>query len=243
MKRRGRYLIIDLIRGVAVINMVLYHLLYDLVYMFGVNVPFFSMSSYYTYLWQQGICMTFIVVAGISLNFNSKKLNHILKLALVAISITGATYVFMRDFVIYFGIIHFLALGIFIIYLLEKWLKRLNSLIGSGLILMIFYIYRSDFFKNSRFFQEIYSILSPLPLSFVLGFPNSDFYSADYFPLIPWIFMLIFGYYLGKMVKFESISNIRSENIFVLIGQNSLVIYILHQVVIYVGLNILTKFI
>ena len=34
----------------------------------------------------------------------------------------------------------------------------------------------------------------------VLGFPYDSFYSTDYFPLIPWIFLFFSGYYTWKLI-------------------------------------------
>jgi len=78
--------------------------------------------------------------------------------------------------------------------------------------------------------------LIKLPFSFVIGFPSNDFYSADYFPIIPWIFLGMAGYYFygTKMAKKleEVFQKINMPKIITLVSKKSLLIYILHQVVI-----------
>lgn len=234
-----RYYSIDMIRGITVISMVLYHLLYDLKYMFFLNMGFFSIEN--SYIWQQSICITFIVIAGISLNFNHKKLNHAIKLLLISIIISVVTHVFMRDFAIYFGIIHFLAFGIIFISLFVRVLDKIPALIGFIINLAIFILLRTNFYKLSVFHIKLNSILSSLKFGFIFGFPDSSFSSSDYFPIFPWIFLLITGYYLGKIINFNKILNISKKNFLVTIGQNSLIIYLSHQIIIYSFLSILLR--
>lgn len=234
-----RYLTIDLIRGISVISMVLYHLMYDLKYMFDQDMPFFSIQK--CYIWQQSICISFIIIAGISLNFNSKKLHHGIKLLITSILITIVTHVFVREYAIYFGIIHFLAIGIIIIFLLEKFLNKIHNLLGFILNLGIFVIIRTSYYLNSSFHINIFKFLSKFKLGFIFGFPKNGFYSSDYFPIFPWIFLLITGFYLGKIIKFDSLLKIKNNNIFVIIGQKSLEIYLLHQVIIYSVLSLILK--
>lgn len=74
-----------------------------------------------------------------------------------------------------------------------------------------------------------------------LGFAESGFYSADYFSLIPWFFLFLagyFGYYLavqkGAMEKAAALKPLPKMFGWVdYIGRHSLIIYMLHQPVIY----------
>ena len=60
--RAGRLTLLDSLRGAALVSMILYHGTWDLVYMAGVRLPWYS--SLPGYLWQQSICLTFILVSG-----------------------------------------------------------------------------------------------------------------------------------------------------------------------------------
>ncbi len=65
-----------------------------------------------------------------------------------------------------------------------------------------------------------------------MGFPSPDFYSSDYFPLLPWIFLYGAGFYFFKWIeKKEEVLKILSKKIrfFQSIGKYSIWIYIVHQ--------------
>lgn len=57
-----RYALIDGIRGLAIVNMILYHAIWDLVYLYGFDWQWY-LGPVGT-LWQQAICWTFILVSG-----------------------------------------------------------------------------------------------------------------------------------------------------------------------------------
>ncbi len=73
------------------------------------------------------------------------------------------------------------------------------------------------------------------PYLFWLGFMPRDFFTFDYFPLIPWLGALMLGIYFGKYIvrrtaalKFES----RFATAFMFLGKNSLTVYLIHQPVL-----------
>ncbi|MBE6804995.1 MAG: DUF1624 domain-containing protein [Ruminococcaceae bacterium] len=76
-----------------------------------------------------------------------------------------------------------------------------------------------------------------------LGFPPRWFLSADYFSLFPWMFLFLTGYFLYNILENHGLNKKlftagRVEP-FAFIGKNSLIIYLLHQPVIYLILNII----
>ena len=72
-------------------------------------------------------------------------------------------------------------------------------------------------------------------LTAYLGFPGPGFYSTDYFSLIPWLFLFWAGFYLYKVVGRPRMEPLRRSICPPLgwIGRHSLVIYMLHQPVLY----------
>ena len=67
--------------------------------------------------------------------------------------------------------------------------------------------------------------------------PAADFYSTDYFSLLPWFFLFVTGYFLHKICEKHHIlqCNILQKKLpFVdFLGKNSLLVYLLHQPVLY----------
>ena len=53
---------LDMLRGIALIEMIVYHGLYDWVFVFGRTMPF--MHSKQAYWWQQSICWLFILLSA-----------------------------------------------------------------------------------------------------------------------------------------------------------------------------------
>ena len=65
-----------------------------------------------------------------------------------------------------------------------------------------------------------------------LGLPPADFYSSDYFPLLPWLGAYFFGYYLYAFLqRTERLGGILHWRVplFSRLGLRSLEIYLLHQ--------------
>ena len=67
-----------------------------------------------------------------------------------------------------------------------------------------------------------------------LGFPDPEFFSGDYFPLFPWIFLYLTGYFLyGMFMKFPEVKNALRIHLpvpfLVTAGRHSLLLYLLHQ--------------
>ena len=232
---KKRYNFIDLIRGIAIINMVLYHLLYDLDYIFGDDIYLFS--TIYAHLWQNLIAMTFIITSGISYNFGSKNIKKFIILLICASIISIISYIFMYDEFIAFGIIHFFAFATLFLIIFESILNKINSYIGL--------VFSALLFISTKFITNGYLIIPSgkyyLPeklyeysFLFWAGFPKNNFVSSDYFPLIPWLFLFLMGFYLGRIVLSSNIkTKKKSINPINIIGRYSLLIYMIHQPIIF----------
>ena len=59
---KQRYFWFDNMRAIAMISMILYHGVWDLVYLYGVDFPWYEGKM--AFLWQQSICWTFILLSG-----------------------------------------------------------------------------------------------------------------------------------------------------------------------------------
>lgn len=78
------------------------------------------------------------------------------------------------------------------------------------------------------------------------GVPGPNFFSADYFPLIPWLFLFLAGTVIGvpiKQNKFPQWFYELKVPFFAPAGRHTLLIYIAHQPIIYGLLVLIFKFI
>ncbi|MCH5300799.1 MAG: DUF1624 domain-containing protein [Ruminococcus sp.] len=243
---KKRYNLIDSVRGLAIINMVLFHMIYDLVRIFKVNIQWFS--GYGAYIWEQFICITFILISGISWHFSRHNLRRGIIVFACGCGITLFTYLFMPEEFIWFGILNLLGSAMLITILLDKPFKKINPIAGLIISILIFVVTKG---VSHKFIGILGVSLLNLPdflysnsLFAFMGFPGSGFYSSDYFPLIPWLFLYFTGYFLWRIIK-----NTKAESsmlikipILNVIGKYSLIIYIVHQPVIYGILYLIFNF-
>lgn len=250
-----RFHILDAYRGLTMISMVLYHASYDYFIIFMRNYDW--LMSKVTFLWQQSICISFIIISGIVWSFGKK---HALKRGLILIAfgtaITFVTLIFMPEETIYYGILTFMGIATLFTILYDKIILMIkekrksgsNDLITAGKSDFIMIFICLILFALTRHFPNGYigsrsHIIIRLPESLYrypafapLGFPPSDFRSSDYFPFIPWIFMYIFGYHLGGILfKIDRLRKLLTYRIPFLtwLGTKSLLVYIIHQPVCY----------
>jgi uncharacterized membrane protein len=73
-----------------------------------------------------------------------------------------------------------------------------------------------------------------------LGLKPANFYSFDYFPLLPWFGLLLIGIFLGNIFYPNGKRNFKIfipegkvANIITFLGKNSLLIYFIHQPIIF----------
>jgi len=233
----GRYWEIDVLRGIAVITMILFHTAFDLRF-FGiasleVSTGFWRVLAYAT-------AGTFIFLVGVSLTISharAEKSGHAfyiryLRRGLViftyGLCITAITWILMRPGTVVFGILHFIGAAIIIAPLFFRF-RSANLLIGAGAILAGIALAGTE---------------GPLWLLW-LGVHPAAFSSLDYVPLLPWFGLILFGIAAGKQFYPAGVRSfaIRAEpgmlHPLTLLGRHSLLIYFLHQPIILLALSIL----
>lgn len=212
----GRYALLDELRGLDLVSMMLYHACWDLVFLFDVNMRWYAGTP--GRLWQQTICWVFILLSGFCAPFG----RHMLRRGTVVFGagavVTLATLVFMPEGRVIFGVLTFLGTAMLLTGVLEPLLKKVMPAVGlGGWKLMLPQSLYANYF--TAFF----------------GFYPDWFYSADYFGLLPWLFLFWVGYYLHKAVGRRRMEPLRRSVCPALgwMGRHSLLLYLLHQPVIY----------
>lgn len=237
--REGRYNALDSIRGLLLVNMVLYHALYDVVFIKGVPLGWYVGPA--GYWWQQGICWGFIFLSGFCFRFSRHPLRHGLTVLGAGVLVTAVTAVAMPGQRILYGVLYLLgAAGLIQCGVWWLW-SRLRlppypawlGLLQSG---VLFFLTRGVPYGYLGFED-----LRILPLSPWLyqsgwlagaGFPGPGFWSSDYFPLVPWVFLYLCGYFLWRMVghRREVMDKLKpGVRPLAFLGRHSLLVYLLHQ--------------
>ena len=245
----NRIQFLDALRGICILSMAAYHTMWDCVNIIGVDAPWFNGS--FAYIWQQSIGWTFIFLSGFCINLGKKKIKRGITVFICGAVVSIVTYFFMPEDIIIFGVLTLIGTCMLITALTEKTINKIPPAVGMILNFLLFAI-----FKNiSKGYIGLFNLhLTKLPewlysnyFTAFLGMPYSGFRSADYYPLLPWIFLFLTGYFTYKLLESKGISNKmkKTENrreLFTFLGRNSLWIYMIHQHLIYGILYIIFKF-
>lgn len=241
-----RFWEIDFLRGVAIILMIISNFATDLDYF---NVYNFHAHGFWWWF-ARAVASIFLLLVGISLtlsysrarilkkqgeekNLTKKYIKRGLRIFGWGLLITVVTWIFMayllkRGGFVIFGVLHLIGASIILTYPLLNY-RYLNFLLGTTIIMTGIYL------KNFTL---------SFPWLLWLGFKPQEFYSVDYFPLFPWLGVVIIGIFLGNTLykdyrrKFEilNLSSSQPVEFLCLLGRNSLFIYFIHQPILLVFL-------
>lgn len=234
-------------RGLAIVLMVFYHAFYILGYQFG--VPFMQQTQAFFQPLQPLFACLFILISGIASNLSHSNLVRGARLAAIALGFTAVTVILLPKFgiegaEIYFGILHLLSFCMLLFAALKKPLSSLPTIPSAVVSLLLFalcYYIPSGKILAWDLPQGLYSG----PISAVFGFPNAEFYSADYFPILPYVFMFLAGTFLGRLAadgSFPKAFYVSRVPLLGAIGKRTLLIYLLHWPIIFLLGLLISKF-
>ncbi len=236
-KKIKRLHTLDEIRGFAVFCMVFYHAFYSLAMFFNLSwgrdlLNFFSPAEPY-------FAGLFILISGISSCLSHSNLERGGKLLLVALAVTIVTFFFDPNSIIVFGILHFLAISMIFFGAFKNIIEKVPLiviLILSVVLFVLCYRIPNGYFGIGGLFEIIVpSQYYTSNYMFAFGLPSLSFASADYFPLIPWLFLFLAGTAIGRLAvrgKFPVGMYKLRIPFFAIMGRNALLLYIIHQPVI-----------
>ncbi len=227
-----RYEEIDVLKGIAVICMVVFHFFYF------PNQYGFKEIKYDTVTLKtiaKIAQIIFITCVGINLTFAKNKtkdpsvhLKRIAKIAFFALLMSLFTYVVFKERFVKFGILHFVAFSSLLLFTFVDDLQAMKIITA---ILVTLYIL--NILHPQLFFQI------PQPYAFVAGFYNDRYSAVDHFPILPWILLICLGSFIGHYLLNNDVNtpkpltNNPISNTLQSIGKRSLEIYAVHWVILY----------
>lgn len=230
-----RFWEIDALRGMAVVMMIAFHLLFDLNYIAGYSI---LLASGFWLAFARTTLLIFLLLVGISLGISysrikdkmnakgirKKYLKRGIKIFCYGLAITAVTFLAFPGNTIWFGVLHSIGISIILsIPLLSH--KKLNIIIGLAVIILGLILTQ---------------FTASFPWLLWLGLQPTNFYTFDYVPLLPWFGVVLLGVFAGKSI-YEKRTPGRmppASRPLCFLGRHSLLIYLLHQPVL-VGLLLL----
>jgi uncharacterized membrane protein len=238
--RPGRAREVDALRGVAILMMVVYHLLWDLQ-----GLGSFAIDVYrgFWHYFQLTTASLFTGIVGISLVLRYQSLaqqgpptygpflQRGVQIFSWGIVIGIVTYLFEPTFYVRFGILHLIGFAIIVSWPLLRW-RRLNLVLGLGLLAL----------------GRLIPVWG-LDIGWLdwLGLDATPRPAFDHFPVIPWLGLPLLGIFVGKTLYRDGARPFAAATwpewgpirLLRLLGQNSLLIYLIHQPILLTVLTLL----
>lgn len=232
----GRYALLDELRGLDLISMMLYHACWDLMFLFGVNMNWYAGTP--GHLWQQSICWVFILLSGFCVPLGHHTLRRGATVFGAGALVTAVTLLFMPEDRVVFGVLTLLGSAMLLTGVLEPLLKKVPPAVGLSVSTVLFALCYHAAERYLGFGGLQLALPDGLYANYVtafLGFYPAGFYSTDYFPLVPWLFLFWAGYFLHGVVGRSRMESLRRSVCPPLgwMGRHSLILYLLHQPVIF----------
>ncbi|MBR5559615.1 MAG: DUF1624 domain-containing protein [Oscillospiraceae bacterium] len=234
---------LDEVRGLSILLVVLHHTAWDLHHLFGVRLALVE-HPIMDFL-QPAFAGVFVFVSGMVCNTSRSNLRRGWITLACGLAISAATKIALPAQTVRFGILHLLGACMLLYGWGSHWIRKLPAEVGFVLTAFLFAITRNV--PDGSIGVAGWSAALPkgwyqLDLGFIVGLPDAGFRSADYFPLIPWVFLFFAGSFLGRPVFAQ-----RSPAwLFDLhlpplawLGRHTLWVYLLHQPLLFGLMNLI----
>lgn len=250
MKLEDRFWEIDFSRGLAIILVVVFHFFFILKYL---GLYALWGGPLFWRLLPRILGSTFITLVGLSLvlsytrakkkgknNLGAKYLKRGLKIFSLGIVASLASWLFVGDKFIVFGILHLIGLSIILAYPLLHYEVAPKLILELSLASFLTGILMRTFYIDSSWLLWF-------------GVLQTSFKSLDYYPLLPWFGFILLGIWLGQTlyqdyerkftvsVSFRFLGKSYPQKSIYWLGKHTLKIYVLHVPIILIALYLISN--
>ncbi|HHH35673.1 MAG TPA: DUF1624 domain-containing protein [Gammaproteobacteria bacterium] len=223
--QRPRYLLVDVLRGLAIVLMIVYHFTFDLNYFHRVRVDFYHDPFWLNF--RALIVSLFLGLVGVSLFLATRHgldrarfLRRLGRVAGCAVLVSLGSYLVFPRSMIFFGILHFIAVASVLALPLVRF-HWLNLVLGLALLALGLGVQHPLFDHPAL---QWVGLMTHKPVT------------EDYVPLFPWLGVVLLGIFAGRLLYREPLSALARwhsdhplPRLLALGGRHSLLIYMVHQ--------------
>lgn len=211
---------LDLWRSLAVVTMVVFHALWDLE-QFG-YIPAGMMQSPAADIVRFLGGGSFILISGILVLSSRRALRRGFHIFCIGLAVAVATALIGMP--VRFGILQLIGASMMLCAALRTQILRFSGSALAALFLLCFIL---SWWLTSH-------VRVAFPFLYPLGLRTEGFYSADYWPLLPWSFLYLLGTQMGlRRPRPDAPERRAIPAALTFPGRHSLVIYLLHQPLLY----------
>ena len=234
MQTKNRIWELDALRGFCILCMIVVHVLFDLVFFAGVRL---ELPLWYLAVQQYGGAI-FVVLSGCCATLGSRSVRRgllVFACGMLISAVTAGMYLLGmagRDVIVWFGVLHLLGVCM-LLYPLFRGQPTAALLAESAVLIVAGYL--------------LVNVTVQTPFLFPFGLVTDSFVSSDYFPLLPQLGWFLLGVCLGRTLYREKKTRLPGTfgtsafaRFFCFCGRHSLLIYLLHQPIVYGILSLLT---
>ncbi|MDP3976233.1 MAG: heparan-alpha-glucosaminide N-acetyltransferase [bacterium] len=237
---RFRFIELDLLRSLAIAGMIIYHTAYLLDFfelvLLELRQGAWLILAYFvqlSFLGLVGICLAISwqrhrQKGEVFLSFASRQTKRAGIVFGCGLLVTFVTWLVIPDQYVRFGVLHFIGLSIFLLIPLS------GRPLLCGLLAATMFLFTSF----------VHGISVPTAWLIFVGF-SYPFSSVDYFPLFPWLGVVLIGIAVGHLLyqgdrrRFPmlKLAEGQSGNLLLLTSRNSLIVYLTHVPVLYAAIG------
>lgn len=241
--KKDRAFELDLLRGIAIIMMMFMHFSFDVRYEFGQDAFSYLKTSWFWVFVHPVILVLFVGVSGICCSFSRNNIKRGFSLLSIALAFTLVT-AFITNVLdirclIIFNVLHLLSVSMLLYAALDALGRKAGlSYNAISFIIGILGIYIITLATKIDMLDCCTSNMIFYPIGFEIeGSP----YVADYMYIVPWMGVFFAGTALGRSVYKDKKSLFPGAGDttrkitapFEFLGRHSLIIYLVHQPIIY----------
>lgn len=214
--------LLDLWRSLCLCAMIAFHLCYDLA-LSGV-IPMTVMTSLPARLIAYDVGGCFIFISGICLRFSRDPVRRGFFVFCAGLLVSLVTMLMKMP--VLFGILQCIGVCMMLCGMLRQ---RIEGRLGIVFALVCLGLFALTWWATS-------SIKVNITYLFPIGLRREGVYSADYYPIIPWLFLYLIGMVFGKKLdehREYAVFQRKFPRWMTFPGRHSLLIYLLHQPILY----------